>query len=207
MPTVETPAQLIEYYGKLLIMEYYGLPKAVGTIAALARQAVASMIVLQVRAGYSLGTATGKQLDCLGELIGVSRSVPNYIPGTPEFALPRYADPGAGSYIGFARYAGAAPDGHWKRYTDSDTSYIMSDGVFAQFIEFLVAVRASNYSIAALSAIFFRFFGTNVTITDNFDMTMTYTHQSSDPGVLFGILDYLELLPHPAGVSYSVVNV
>lgn len=203
-----TPSQLVAYYVNLLIMEYFGLPLASGTVAAYTTQAVSDMIVMQARAGFSLATATGKQLDALGQLIGVRRAVPGFAPGTPEFAMPPYADGAAGTYIGFARYVGLDPDGHWARYTDSGSAYIMTDGQFAEFIRFLIAVRASNYSLKSLADIFFLFFGDLVTITDNFDMTMTYTHDATnDPGVLFAILDYLGFLPRPAGVAANVVTI
>lgn len=203
-----TPAELAIYYVELLIMEYFGLPKASGTIQAYVTQAIADMIVLQVRAGFSLATATGRQLDAIGELLGLQRSVPGFVPGQPEFAMPSYNDGAAGTYIGFARYSGIQPNGHWARYTDTPTAYIMTDGQFAEFIQFNIAVRASDYSLKSLADIFFAFFGTLVVITDNLNMTMTYTHDATnDPGVLFAILDYLELLPHPAGVQAIVVTI
>lgn len=203
-----TPAQLAIYYVQLLIMEYYGLPKASATIQAYAIEAIANMIILQVRAGFSLATATGRQLDALGELLGLQRSVPGFAPGQPEYSFPRYSDGAAGTYIGFARYAGIQPNGHWARYTDIPTAYVMTDGQFAQFIRFIIAVRASNYSLKSLADIFFAFFGTLVVITDNLNMTMTYTHDATnDPSVLFAIIDYLGLLPHPAGVQAIVVTI
>ncbi len=203
-----TPAELQTYYQQLLIMEYFGLPKATGTIGAFCSQSIADMIVMQVRAGFSLATATGMQLDAVGELIGARRQVPGFEPGTAEFAMPPYDDGAAGSYIGFALYTGLDPSGHWARYTDIETAYVMTDGQFAQFIRFLVAVRASDYSLKALADIFFAFFGLLVVITDNMDMTMTYTHDATnDPGVLFAILDYLDLLPRPAGVEAIVMTI
>jgi hypothetical protein len=200
-----TPDQLVAYYVKLLIMEYYALPNASGMVAAFVRQAIASLIVVQVRAGFTLATSTGKQLDLLGELVGLERSVPGFTPGIPAFSMPRYSDPDAGTYVGFSRY-GASIAGAWDRYTDIPTSYIMADGVFAQFIAILVAIRASDYSLEALDAIFFSFFGTYVKIVDNGNMTMTYQHATADPGVLFAILEHLDLLPNPAGVSYNVTT-
>jgi hypothetical protein len=204
-----TPEQLVDYYVGLLIMEYFGLPKASGMISAVVSQAVASMIVLQVRSGFSLSSASGKQLDCIGQLIGAQRAVPGFVPGVEKFAMPGYPDPDAGDYIGFARYDdNPVPNGHWARYNDIDTAYIMADGIFAQFIRFLVAVRASDYSLEAIDDICFAFFGTLVVITDNLNMSMTYTHdETNDPGVLFAILKYLRLLPRPAGVSYTVIEV
>lgn len=198
-----TPEQLIQYYIGLLIMQYQK-PKFQGAISAFVTQSVASLIVMQVRGGFNLATAVGAQLDCLGEIIGVTRNIVGYNAGTSNFSMPDYSDAAAGTYIGMTPYI-QTPSGHWRRYSDTSGTYIMPDGVFAQFIQFLVAVRASDYSLGSLDEIFFEFFGTYVTITDNLDMTMTYTHSNSDPGILFGILNYLNLLPHPAGVSYSVV--
>lgn len=202
-----TPAQLVAYYVSLLIMEYFGLPQAGGMIAAFANQSVASLIVMQVRAGFSLVTATGRQLDALGEIVGLQRRIPGFDPGVDEFAMPRYADGAAGSYIGFARYVGIVPNGHWARYFDIPTAYILTDGQFAQFIQFIVALRAIDYSLEDLDDVFFQFFGNYVTITDNGDMTMTFTHNSADPNILFALVDYLGLLPHPAGVGYNVVTI
>lgn len=204
-----TPEQLALYYAGLLVMEYFGLPKASAEIAAYSQQAVADMIVMQVRAGFSLASATGRQLDALGEILGLQRSVPGFLPGEPAFSMPGYDNVDAGTFVGFARYDdNPAPNGHWNRYTDSPTAYVMTDGQFAQFLRFNIAVRASNYSLKALADIFFAFFGTLVTITDNLDMTMTYTHDATDDtSVLFAILDYLNLLPHPAGVEAIVVTI
>ncbi len=204
-----TPAELVAYYVSQLIMEYFGLPQASGTIVAYTTPAVADLIVMQVRAGFSLTGSTGKQLDAIGQVLGVQRNIAGFTPGTPEFAMPNYADGAAGSYIGFARYDdNPVPNGHWARYTDSPTQYVMTDGQFAQFMQYLIAVRASDYSLQAIADIFFTFFGTLVTIDDNLDMTVTYTHDATnDPGVLFAILDYLNLLPQPAGVEVVVVTV
>lgn len=202
-----TAADLKNYYVDLLIMEYFGLPKAGGVVGAYAQQAIADLIVIQVRDGLNLAVATGAQLDLLGQLVGARRAVPGFASGANNFSMPRYADGAAGTYVGFARYVGLDVTGHWPRYTDIPTSYIMAEGVFAEFIEFLVAVRASSYTLKELDAIFFAFFGALVKIIDNENMTMTYQHSAADMGVLFAILQYLGLLPHPAGVSYTVVVV
>lgn len=203
-----TADDLTNYYVQLLVMEYFGRPKASGTVEAFASAAVADLIVMQVRAGFALSTATGRQLDALGQLLGLQRSVPGFLPGTPDFAMPSYTDAAAGTYIGLARYAGAAPTGHWARYSDSPTSYVMTDGQFSQLIQFVIAARASNCSLQSLANIFYQFFGPLVTITDNLNMTMTYTHNAtSDPSQLFAILNYLGLLPNPAGVQAIVVSI
>lgn len=204
-----TPSELAQYYTNLLIMEYFGLPLARGTVTAYTTQAVSDMIVMQVRAGFNIDSAAGEQLDALGQLVGLQRSIPGFTPGFPEFAMPAYSDVDAGTLVGFATYDDApAPDGYWARYSDSPTQYVMTDSQFAEFIRFIVAVRASDYSLKALADIFFLFFGDLVTIDDNLDMTLTYTHDATnDTGILFAVLDYLGLLPRPAGVEAIVVTI
>ncbi len=204
-----TPSELAQYYTNQLIMEYFGLPLARGTVTAFTTQAISDMIVMQVREGFNLDSAAGKQLDALGELVGLQRSVPGFTPGFPEFAMPDYSDVDAGTLVGFATYDdNPPPDGYWANYDDSPTQYIMTDGQFVEFIRFMVAVRASDYSLKALTDIFFIFFGTLVTITDNLDMTVTYTHDATnDMEILFALLDYLGILPRPAGVQAIVVTI
>ncbi len=204
-----TPSELAQYYTNLLIMEYFGMPLARGTVESYSLQAISDMIVMQVRSGFNIASAAGNQLDALGEIVGLQRSVPGFTPGTAEFAMPEYSDVDAGTLVGFARYDdNPAPDGNWARYTDSPTQYIMTDGQFSEFILFMVAVRASDYSLKALSDIFFAFFGALVTITDNLDMTVTYTHDATnDTAILFAVLDYLDMLPRPAGVEAIVSTI
>ena len=60
------------YYSNLLIMQYHGKPKAKATI----EKSVALLpddIILDVINGFNIETAVGKQLDILGEYVGVDR--------------------------------------------------------------------------------------------------------------------------------------
>ena len=60
------------YYSNLLIMQYHGKPKAKATI----EKSVALLpddIIQDVINGFDIQTAVGKQLDILGEYVGVDR--------------------------------------------------------------------------------------------------------------------------------------
>ena len=60
------------YYSNLLIMQYHSKPKAKATI----EESVALLpddIILDVINGFDIETAVGKQLDVLGEYVGVDR--------------------------------------------------------------------------------------------------------------------------------------
>lgn len=64
-----------KYLSSLLIIQYWGKPKAKATIEALAKMFPVDLI-FAVRDAFDMDTATGKALDVLAKYVGVSR---NYI--------------------------------------------------------------------------------------------------------------------------------
>lgn len=62
-----------EYYSNLLILQYHGKPKARATIEKTVGLLPDSLIQ-EVINGFDIQTAVGKQLDILGEYVGVDRS-------------------------------------------------------------------------------------------------------------------------------------
>lgn len=60
------------YYSNLLIMQYHSKPKAKATIEACV-SLLPDDLLLEVLHGFDIGTAVGKQLDILGEYVGVDR--------------------------------------------------------------------------------------------------------------------------------------
>ena len=60
------------YYSNLLILQYHNKPKAKATIEASV-SLLPDSLIQEVTDGFDLNTAVGKQLDILGEYIGLSR--------------------------------------------------------------------------------------------------------------------------------------
>lgn len=202
-----TDQELIDYYVNLLIIQYKTLPNATGTIAALATEVVASQIYNQVLNGFELQTAIGKQLDILADYVGAPRTIFGYSPAVTYFTLwPYSATPSADT--GFAMYADTTdPVDFWLLYSTSLTTFVLSDGQLRALIAYLIAVHKSDHTLYSIDLILQAFFGTNCIMTDNENMTMTYTHQLSDPDLLFSIINQLGKLPHPAGVEIIVLEV
>lgn len=201
-----TPAELVAYYQALLIVQYVLLPNASGTIGALVTEVVADLIYNQVRAGFNLDTAVGAQLDMMGQYRGASRQIVGLSPGKNFFSLVPVAAGSPASYFGFA-LTSQAPGINWYFIRPADVSavqYILNDGEFAQLIRYLAALQSLNYTNESLDLLFEEFFGSYATITDNGDMSVTYTHDPSDPNLLFTFVDTLGLLPRPAGVEVIV---
>lgn len=67
-------SELILYYANLLILQYLGKPNAYATIQVLVAPAIMDQLPLQVQNAFTIGTATGVQLDIIGKYVGVSRN-------------------------------------------------------------------------------------------------------------------------------------
>jgi hypothetical protein len=207
-------ADLAETYVNLLPILWSGpdTPNAQATIDLLATTAIASQIVGQVLSGFALTNiydqvpAVGAQLNILGQFVGAQRFLPTYDPSITYFGQQDTTgsyDPSAG---GFADAASSTPPtDYWISTSASEGSgYTLSDAQMIQLISYLSAVNHANLTLSAIDSIFFQFFGTYVTVTEG-NMSLTYTQSASDPGTLFGIVDYLGAFPHPMGCEIVVV--
>lgn len=65
-------SQTDEYYSNLLILQYHSKPRAKATIEAVV-SLLPDDLIQEVTNGFDIQTAVGKQLDMLGEYIGVDR--------------------------------------------------------------------------------------------------------------------------------------
>lgn len=209
-----TDQELAATYVALLPILWSGTdtPLAQETIDMLATTAIASQIVGQVLGGFALTNiygqtpAVGKQLDVLGQFVGAQRVLATYDPGASFFGHQDTTgsfNPDAG---GFADASSSTPPSDYWDSTNQTfgNSYVLSDAQMLALIEYLVAVNHGYLSLETIDNILFAAFGTFVTVAEG-NMKLTYTQSPSDPGTLFGIVDYLGKLPHPAGVEVVVV--
>ncbi len=68
-----TTLEILEYYAKLLIIQYRDKPKAFATIKLLASLVVMDQLPNDVMSAFDIDTAVGAQLDILGKYAGVQR--------------------------------------------------------------------------------------------------------------------------------------
>lgn len=205
-----TTQDLIEYYVGLLILQYRALTNACATVALWIGEFVQNQIVSQVRDAFNLATAQGAQLNILGQYRGIPRVIFGISPGL-FWALVGYLTPSPGSFPGWARYTYTTPPSdRWLRYADLDNvPYSLTDAQMRLMIQLKAAFDFWDGTLGNLDNILYSFFGTNVSVLDNQDMSMTYQHLTSDPdpNQLFEIAVTAGILPHNAGVSFSVVEV
>lgn len=71
---MSTTQELIDYYAKLLVLQYVGKPKAFATIQATAKMFIMDQLPTAVENAFNVQTAVGVQLDVLGKYAGVTRT-------------------------------------------------------------------------------------------------------------------------------------
>lgn len=85
--------QLQEYYSNTLIIQYNSKPKAKATIEMLVQLVYMNAILMQIRDAFDWKTAVGKQLDIIGQWVGVSRIYQqNNISGKTYLSYPGWDD-------------------------------------------------------------------------------------------------------------------
>lgn len=204
-----TTDELVSYYTGLLILQYSALSRATATVSAVKRSLIQDQIVEKVRAGFDVQTAIGAQLNILATYRGLRRQVFGAIPGNYWSLIP-YADAAPNSYFGWAYYAD--PDPSWKflQYNDLNAvPYTLTDSQLRRLVQLRAAIQSSPLGLGDLDNILYSVFGTYVNVVDNKDMTIIYNHSHTDPDIdkLWGVAVLASVLPHPAGVSFTVVEV
>lgn len=204
-----TTQEIIDYYKSLLILQYRAMGNALAHVDALILEIIQDQIVSKVRDAFDVTTAIGAQLNILGTYRGIARTLFGVTPGS-YWSLVPYADAAPASYFGWAEYADADPTWGFLQYADlSAVAYALTDSQMRRLIQLQAAFQSSDGTLGNLDNVLYAFFGSYVNAIDNEDMTITYEHQTADPDIdgLWGLAVIAGILPHGAGVSYSVVEV
>ena len=201
-----TTQEIIDFYVDLLIAQYSNKPRARGTVAAYVSEVVANKIFTQVRDAFDLDTAVGLQLDVLGSYRGVPRNVFTLTLTKDFFFFATYAE--TPTEFGFALYSDADIDIDWFFITYPDVNaaiFTMTDSQYREVIKFVAAVESSSFSLADIDVILLQFFGVDIELADNGNMTMTYTN-TAPPNLAYELVRDLGFLPKPAGVEVIFVG-
>lgn len=198
MPDIDT---LIDYYVRRLLYQYQK-PKAQQTIAIYAKQIIADGIIFQIQDGYELNSAIGAQLDVLGKYIGLSRNIGDPDP-LPFFGFVDYA--GGGNPNGFTDYAGGVnTSGVFYEYDyNAQNATALSDAAYLKMLLLKIALNTGDMTLYGIQTRLLELFGDSVRVTDNADMSLTYSVNVSDLPVSLTVLT--PYLPKPMGVRIANV--
>jgi Protein of unknown function (DUF2612) len=205
-----TTEDLIAYYVALLIIQYATQPNAVATITALITMLVQNQIITQVENGFKFTVlpvgqpsdgAVGVQLEQIAQYRGASRVV--Y--GLPPNLFFQFVDAADTPYDGngFMDALDSPAVITWIFLTAEGTEqplYSLTDDQLYRLTQFRAAVQSCDMSLESIDAILETFFGNNVALLDNENMTIFYVDLNSDSDTLFGIAAITNSFPRPAGV-------
>jgi hypothetical protein len=144
---------------------------------------------------FNVDSAQGYGLDVWGRIVGVSRVLK--LPGTGDFfGFSESID--AHSFNEAPFYGGSA-------LTDN---FSLSDQAYRKLILAKALANICDGSIPAINQILINLFSAygNCYVTDGGDMTMTYTFGATLSQVDFAIVSQSGVLPRPAGVSATIVQ-
>lgn len=188
---------LQEIYLDLIILQYSDKPKARATIEALLKdKLLTAEQVLEFNNAFDLDQAVGNQLDILGRIIGLSRTVPDVVPKI---------------YLGFddntnSRTFNSAPmlDSTQSIYTDLE----LNDPDYRKFLKAKISKNfssntlSSDEKVSTNEALNFLFDGQAYAI-DNNNMTMTVLVEDTFNLEGLSSINALDLIPRPATVDTS----
>jgi hypothetical protein len=197
----------LEYYRDLLLYEYIAQPKARAHVGALVGAALCDFVALDVQDGFDVETAVGPQLDVIGEYVGFNRNVQAVIQrtwfGVQDYTTYNPAVPA----VGFTDYTDATVNASsvWYRYEFvSQSTIALTDDEYRYLLKLKIQLNACNMSTAAITKIIWDFFGTDIVLTDNKNMTIGY-HLAAGASYLATMAVSQNMIPKPMGVALVVV--
>jgi len=201
--------ELIDYYTNLLIIQYNQKPKARAMIAAFSKQLLANGVFFDVRDGYNIDTAVGKQLDVLGKYIGLDRFY-NQDDLDGFFAFSYYEeDPIDPLKIGFSEYADYDTwEGKMLTYDDVITKQgRLIDDDYRFLLKLKIILNNSNFSHKEIDDSLFKFFGQDLVADSVGDMVMDFFVTENKSTIIKAAIAK-SLLPIPMGVwgRYLISN-
>lgn len=200
--------ELIEYYINLLILQYRDKPRARGTIGTFIRALMIFDVIRQVENGFDVLTAVGVQLDILSKYIGTQRAVTPTSDVSNFFASVPYAfiSPTIAGFVGSIRNDELTlPPYNQVTYdTQISNALILSDTDFRFVNRAKIFQNTMPHTVESVYNFLQTFFPGTSDVTDNLDMTITYTFAEANRRMI-EILQSENVLPKPAGVSFTVV--
>lgn len=196
--------EIQDYYSSLLLNQYLK-PKAIATIKTLAEAGFIDNLIKQIDCAFDLDSAIGKQLDVLGEYIGLDREVPYQIP-RPYFEYDDYEIPNINA-LGFTDYENTDQNSDTVFYlyifANQDTQ-ILSDDEYRPLLLLKAGLNSLDHTTQSISDFLFVFFEGGVTYFDNQNMTITYYILPQFSRIV-DLAYNTKLLPKPMGVRIAQI--
>lgn len=198
---------LVDETTNLLIKQYWEKPKAKAEIELQASTWETTRAFLDaLDPAFDLDNAVGAQLDVLGRIVGISRSVPEVIAKVYFGFSINPANEGFADRFDSLRIGGPFFDKFSSAFTDLQ----LNDNDYRFFIRVKAAKnRASGYvssdQYISIQDVVLSAFEGQAYVIDNLDMTLTLYVSPTVSSDRLRLIRALNLLPKPQAVRYKVV--
>lgn len=198
---------LIDETVNLLIKQYWEKPKAKAEIELQASTWETTRVFLEsLDPAFDLDNAIGAQLDVLGRIVGISRSVPDVIPKVYFGFSINPINEGFASKFNQNRIGGP----FYSKFSSAFTDLQLGDSDYRFFIRVKAALnRAAGYvssdQYISIQDVVLSAFDGRAYVVDNLNMTLTLYVSPVVSLDRLRLIRALNLLPKPQGVRYKVI--
>lgn len=198
---------LVDETVNLLIKQYWEKPKAKAEIELQASTWETTRAFLDaLDPAFDLDNAVGAQLDVLGRIVGISRSVPGVIPKVYFGFSINPINQGFSSKFNPMRVGGP----FFSKFSSAFTDFQLGDDDYRFFIRVKASLnRAAGYVSSDIyidiQDVVLSAFEGRAYVVDNLDMTLTLYVSPIVSVDRLRMIRALNLLPKPQGVRYKVI--
>lgn len=198
---------LVDEYTALLIKQYWEKPKAFAEISLQASTwDTVRAFLSSLDDAFDLDLAVGAQLDVLGRIVGIPRTVPDVIPKVYFGFSINPVNEGFADRFDPLRIGGPFFDRFSNPYTDQQ----LNDDDYRFFIRAKVALNWASAYVSSddrisIQDVILAAFDGRAYVVDNLDMTLTLYVSPVVSLDRLRLIRRLNLLPKPQGVRYDVI--
>lgn len=198
---------MVDETANLLIKQYWEKPKAKAEIELQASTWETTRAFLDaLDPAFDLDNAIGAQLDVLGRIVGISRSVPDVIPKIYFGFSINPNNEGFASKFDPMRIGGP----FFSKFSSAFTDLQLGDSDYRFFIRVKAALnRAAGYvssdQYISIQDVVLSAFDGRAYVVDNLNMTLTLYVSPVVSLDRLRLIQALNLLPKPQGVRYKVI--
>lgn len=199
--------QLQEYYSNTLIIQYNSKPKAKATIEMLVQLVYMNAILMQIRDAFDWKTAVGKQLDIIGQWVGVSRIYQqNNISGKTYLSYPGWDNETDTLQHGYSDYttfdSNTGNDLTYKELNTLEAN--LNDNDYRTVIGLKIIKNNINHTAKNIDDAIWEYFNGQVYTTWT-DYEITY-HYPAELTTIIEVCNAKNVLLAPIGVNINLLQ-
>lgn len=190
---------LLDYYTKLLIVQYNQKPKAKATMQAILKTLALIEVLEGMETAFNIDTAKGHQLDVIARYYNLNRNIRGVTFIDDFFGYKKYSTTSS-IFKGYRKYGESIPVAKFAKYGDNqNVFYSLPDEQLRKFIYLAIEKTKNKATLPDLANSLRGIYGDDFQIIEN-ALQLDYKFKAKDK-VLTQLADFSGLIPKPAGIK------